>query len=337
MSRPLLIGSFAPSGAERVATRLGELGVDLVISLPGTQVLPIWDALDRVGRSKLIVPRSERSGALIAEGFGLASGRPAAVMNTLGPGVGNEAVAMASAKLSCAPVLFVTPWQPPSKRARINEVFQGLDHPAYLAGPAKEQLLCDDGSDIEAMLDRAHSAAIGDPAGPVRLDISYPLLFKRSRKRAVRLPSGQQMRPPGAAAGADLILALDSAQTGQSPTLASAGLSADLDRAAIPGIDSPGMGAPFALGLRLGRPRTPVVLVLTAESLLAQLDTIVVANAAGVAVTIAAGDGSPAAIVAREVVETTGAAWWPVDFSIGPEALRASMLERTRGLSLLVV
>lgn len=337
MSRPLLLGSVAPNGAQRIATRLGELGVDLVLSVPGTQVLGVWDALDRTDGPRLIVPRSERSGALIAEGFGLASGRPAVVLNTLGPGVANEAASVASARLSGSPVLYVAPWQPPGKRARIREVFQGLDQPAYMASLAKDQFLCDDGRDLESMLDRAHAAAIAEPSGPVRLDISYPLLFKRSRRRGLRLPSGEQMRPPAAAAGADLMLAVDGPSTAGTEALVRAGLEADLVRAVRPGLDAAGLGAPFALGLRLGRPRTPVVLMISAEALLSQLDTIVVANSIGIAVTIAADVESAAAAIARQAVDVTGAAWWPIDADLSPEAVRASMLERTRGLSLLVV
>ena len=337
MRRPLLIGSVAPSGAERVAMRLKELGVDFVFSIPGSQVLPIWDALDRVNGPRLIVPRTERAAALMAEGYGLASGRPAVVMNTLGPGVANEAVAVASAKLSSAPVVYLTPCQPPAKRTRIDEVFQGLDHGAFLSGAAKQQLLCDSTDQLEPMIDEAFASAIADSAGPVRLDVSFPILFRRARRRGGRQAASHQTRPPKAAPGADLVLALDDSSLTGSATLATAGLFGDLERSVMPGADGPGMGAPFALGLRLGRPRTPVVLALTAESLLAQLDTVIVATAEGVPVTIAAAADSPEAALAKPAALATGAAWWPIDSGDSPEAVRANFHQRTRGLTILVV
>lgn len=337
MTPPLLIGSVAPSGAERVAARLRALGVDLALSVPGSQVLPLWEALDRVGGIRLIVPRSERAAGLIAEGYGLASGRAAVVMNTLGPGVANEAVAVASARLSGSPVLYLTPSQPAGKRLRLDEVFQGLDHAGFMAGPAKEQFLCDSADGLESAIDGAHSAALTDPQGPVRLDVSFPILFRRSLRRGATVLSAPQTNPPLIAPGADLLLALDSRSHAGIGPVSAAGIDRDLAGAAIPGIDSPGLGVPFALGLRLGRPRTPVVLVLSAESLLAQLDGVIVATAAGIPVTIAAAGSSPQAEKAKSAAVATGAAWWPIEGADDVESVRAALLERTRGLTLLVV
>ena len=109
MTRRTVIGRLAPTGAQRTVARLEAHGVRLVISIPGSQVLPLWDALDRAEGIELLVPRSERSAGFIAEGYGLAKGMPAVVANTLGPGVANEAVALASAKLSESPVLYLAP------------------------------------------------------------------------------------------------------------------------------------------------------------------------------------------------------------------------------------
>ena len=37
------------SGGQRVALRLAQLGIKHLVSLPGSQVLPTWDALGAVG------------------------------------------------------------------------------------------------------------------------------------------------------------------------------------------------------------------------------------------------------------------------------------------------
>jgi len=335
MSRKTLIGRVAPSGAQRVIARLRDHGVSLVISIPGSQVLPLWESIDRTEGIRLLVPRSERSGAFIAEGYGLAKGVPAVVANTLGPGVANEAVAVASARLSEAPVLYIAPNQPPNKRPRIQEVFQGLDHASYLQGAALEQIACDDSQGIEGAIDAALTASLGEPSGPVRLDISFPVLFSHTPWRTTAPLRKLPANPPIAGKGAELLLALESSAVTGGGALAAAGL---IDDAAIhPGIDAPGFGLSFALGLRLGRTRSPVVLVTDEESVLAQLDVIVVAQHAGVKVSLACVDPNPAAVERmRHLADQTGAAWFPVDLKTSPNEVRESILERQKSLTLIV-
>ena len=332
--RPSLFGRVAPNGSERAVARLRGHGISLFISLPGSQVLPMWEAVDRSEGMRLIVPRTERSGAFIGEGYGLAKGLPAVVANTLGPGVANEAAPVASALLSEAPVIYLAPSQPPNKRRRIDEVFQGLDHSSYLEGAALEQVACDDSQDIEASIDTALAAALGDPSGPVRLDISFPLLFSRSPKRTTAPMRKLPPRPPLVGKGAEVLLALESSGTQTASVLAAAGLADDA--AITPGLDEPGFGVSFALGLRLGRTRAPVALATDVESLLAQLEGLVVAQHAGVRVTLATTAGSAAAGQVREVAEQVGAAWMPIESGASPEEIRSSVLERQRSLTILV-
>ena len=332
--RQSLFGRVAPNGAERAVARLRDHGISLFISLPGSQVLPLWEAVDRTEGMRLLVPRTERSGAFIGEGYGLAKGLPAVVANTLGPGVANEAAPVASALLSEAPVIYLAPAQPPNKRRRMDEVFQGLDHAAYLEGAALEQVACDDSQDIEASIDAALTAALGDPSGPARLDISFPLLFSRSPKRTTAPLRKQPPRPPLVGKGAEVLLAVESSSTNTGAVLAAAGLAEDL--AVTPGLDDPGFGLSFALGLRLGRTRASVVLATDLESLLGQLEAIVVAQSAGIKVTLAAVTSSGSAESAHAVAEQVGAAWMPIEPGSAPDDVRSSILERQRSLTILI-
>jgi hypothetical protein len=241
---------------------------------------------------------------------------------------------MASALLAEAPVIFLAPSQPPNKRRRLDEVFQGLDHPSYFEGAALEQVACDDAQDIEASIDTALSAALGDPSGPVRLDMSFPLLFSRSPKRTTAPLRKVPPRPPLVGKGAEVLLALDSAETETARVLQAAGLSED--PAITPGLDVPGFGVSFALGLRLGRTRAPVVLATDVESLLGQLEALVVAQHAGVRVTIGTTSDAPSAATVREVAEQLGTAWMPIDSGASEAEVRSSILERQRSLTILV-
>ena len=154
------------TGGAVVATALEELGVRHVFSLPGSQVLPRWDAIDRHTQIEIVVPRTERSGAFMAEGYAQASGGPSLVMSTLGPGVANELVGLRSAQLSQAAVVSLGPYHPQAKRPRLRDVFQGLDHPSFVTGACKWNLVVDrpgDRIDLKSFGETAPRTINGTP------------------------------------------------------------------------------------------------------------------------------------------------------------------------------
>lgn len=168
-----------PRGGTFLARSLEHLGVRHVISLPGSQMLAVWDAIAARPGLRLIVPRSEAVGATMAIGYGQSCGRPCVVMNTLGPGVGNELSALHDASLAESPVVFVCPMHPRAKREHIDTVFQGFDQTAFLTPYAKETLCVDDAAALGAAVERAVARSMTRPMGPVRVDVSFPLFFER--------------------------------------------------------------------------------------------------------------------------------------------------------------
>lgn len=274
-----------PHGGDLVLQTLEDLGIDLILSIPGSQVLPMWDNLGRHRSLRLVVPRSERAGALMAEGYGRSVGYPAVLMNTLGPGVANELVGLGSALLSHAPVLAVGPFQPPWKRKRIQEVFQGLDSPAYLDGAVKCTRVVEELEEIPRALTFAYRECLKSPAGPVRVDISYPLLFARAGVRNHRAP---QPLPPSRRE-APLIYVQETKNWND------AGLYRHLSESCKeriapdavaaplwPGINEPGFALPFALGAKLAFPRALVVVATSEAHLVGNLDTLAVAAGEGI-------------------------------------------------------
>ncbi len=261
--------SRVPTGGEIVASFLQEAGISTVFSLPGSQLLPIWDALDE-RRIRLVVPRSELSGAFLAEGFARASGSPAVIMNTLGPGVANELCGFASARMSEAPVVSISPFQPANKRERIAEVFQGLDHPRFFLPFSKWTRVVERAVDLGPALRSAVESALTPPRGPVRVEIAFPILFHRER-----------VERTGVTARAQPVSARGTIHVRESPdSAASAVLS--------PGIGEPGHAIPFALGAKLACADSPVVVATETHFLLQHLDALVLARAQGVAVKLVA-------------------------------------------------
>lgn len=183
-----------PRGGTFLAQSLERLGVRHVISLPGSQMLAAWDAIATCAGLQLVVPRSEAVGAMMANAYGLACGRPCVVMNTLGPGVANELPALHDAWRGESPVVFISPMHPRAKRAHLETVFQGFDQSAFLAPYAKETIGVDAAADLGAALQRAVALSTTPPMGPVRIDVSFPLLFERHDFGAV--PVVRREPPP---------------------------------------------------------------------------------------------------------------------------------------------
>jgi acetolactate synthase I/II/III large subunit len=287
--------AYWPTGGEAVAAWLQASGIRHVISIPGSQVLPIWDGLP-AGGPALIVPRSERTAAFLAEGYGLAAGVPAALMNTLGPGVANELIGVASAQRSGAPVLALAPWQPPRKRSRLAEVFQGLDHPRYFQGSCKWIGVVDTRAELLSRLDHALAECLEAPAGPVRVEMSFPLLFQR----------GRALAPPArvSPAGAQPARVIVAETPGALPT------GADLaTRAFAPGIGVAGFALPVALGAVLAVPTAQVEVRSTPTLAAAQLDTLELSRELAIEVCITGAVGPVIGGVARAL-----------GIAIGPDA-----------------
>ena len=262
------------TGGEMLARTLESLGVRLVLSIPGSQVLPVLDATPvRSGSMTLVVPRSERSAAFMAEGFGKSSGMPAVVLSTLGPGTANELPGIHSAAGSRAPVLSVTPFQPPQKRGRMAEVFQGLDQPSFFREPCKRCFLVESRSDMHPTLAAAFEACTSHPQGPVHVDVSFPILFS----------FGWFVNPPGRlretrAAGPKRIVV-----SAESTSARAASQHAGVIR---PG--EAGGIVPFSLGVLLAAPESTVITETGIDALEQSLGTLATARTLGLVPRIAA-------------------------------------------------
>jgi hypothetical protein len=256
-------------GSFLVAT-LRRLRVRHVFSIPGAQVLSIWDRIRDVEDLELIVPRSEWDAALMGEGYGKAVGRPAVVMNTLGPGVANESVGMDSARAGESPVLFVSPCHPPEKRQRLEAVLQGIDHRQFFDPIALATYTVDEPDELDAVLRLAFERTTGSPAGPVRVDVSFPMLFERHRFRWSR-----PTPPVATPAPSKLTVVFEKDPQGCIPTWLRP--LEGIARIIWPGLCGPGFEIPYALGASYARRDAPTVVLTTPERLLDNVDCISVA------------------------------------------------------------
>jgi len=244
-------------GAEVLVKRLAEHSIEYIISIAGAQVLPIYDVIYR-GRVKveLLVPRTEREGVLIAEGYGKNRGWPVCVMSTLGPGVVNEMPGLLSARLSNSPVLSITPSQPLNKYERPPEVFQALDQPSFFHPVAKWSYEVRDSKDLLHSVDRAVCECVGTSPGPVHLDIVFPILFKKSFFKKSPIIKTKLKTPDDG-----LKIVCEKREFFPEAVAHPKFLM-------FPGVQGRGFGLPFAIGVKLAEPEASVVLITTSSFLL---------------------------------------------------------------------
>ncbi len=97
------------SPAEAICNVLEEAGVELVLGIPGGDVMRIYDALhDRTSSIRTILVRQESLASVMAEAYGRTSGRPAAVLAQGDWVLSYAAMGALEAFTGSSPVLFLT-------------------------------------------------------------------------------------------------------------------------------------------------------------------------------------------------------------------------------------
>ena len=96
------------TGGEAIVRAAEANGVDTVFGLPGAQIYPLFDALQRSQNIRTITSRHEQGAAYMAMGYAKATGRPGAFSVVPGPGVLNTTAALCTAMGCNTPVICLT-------------------------------------------------------------------------------------------------------------------------------------------------------------------------------------------------------------------------------------
>ena len=157
---------------------LARCGLEHVIVSPGSRSTPLVLAAATDTRLRVTVQIDERSAGFLALGAGKATGTPAAVVTTSGTAVANLFPAIVEAVQSETPLVVLTADRPPRLRGadanqtleqrgifgRYTRLFEELSPGA----PSEERL-----RHLRSVACRGIAAALGDPAGPVHLNIPF--------------------------------------------------------------------------------------------------------------------------------------------------------------------
>jgi 2-succinyl-5-enolpyruvyl-6-hydroxy-3-cyclohexene-1-carboxylate synthase len=177
-------------------------GVRHAVVCPGSRSTPLALALSERPEIALQVHHDERSGAFLALGLGLATGRPALVLTTSGTAAAELHAAVVEADLAGVPLLACTADRPPELRdvgapQAIDQVHLFGRAVRWFGDPGVPDPVS--ASRWRAFAGRAYAATVGARPGPVHLNLPFrePLVGT-----AGTLPPGRGDRPWVAAGSA---------------------------------------------------------------------------------------------------------------------------------------
>jgi acetolactate synthase I/II/III large subunit len=96
------------SGADLIAQALAQMGVKHVFAIVSIHNMPLLDAINRLGETRIIDVRHEQAGTHAADGYARASGRMGVMIASTGPGTSNCVTGLYEAQYASSRVLLIT-------------------------------------------------------------------------------------------------------------------------------------------------------------------------------------------------------------------------------------
>ncbi len=158
------------NGAEALIQSLEKIGIEIMFGLPGGSAIPLFDALYKVRRKmKFVLVRHEQGAAHEADGYARATGKPAAVLVTSGPGATNTVTGIMTAYMDSVPMIVVTGQ---SVRGMLGkDAFQEADVFNLTMPIVKHSYLVRSANDIPRIVKEAYHIATTGRPGPVLIDV----------------------------------------------------------------------------------------------------------------------------------------------------------------------
>ena len=158
------------NGAEALIQSLEKIGIEIMFGLPGGSAIPLFDALYKVRKKmKFVLVRHEQGAAHEADGYARATGKPAAVLVTSGPGATNTVTGIMTAYMDSVPMIVVTGQ---SVRGMLGkDAFQEADVFNLTMPIVKHSYLVKSANDIPRIVKEAYHIATTGRPGPVLIDV----------------------------------------------------------------------------------------------------------------------------------------------------------------------
>ena len=152
------------AAGQAMFSTLKSLGVTHVFGMPGTQTVPLFEALRQSGLNT-VVPTHELAASFMAGAFYRVAGRPAALLTIPGPGFAYALTGLAEARLDSAALIHIVPAAEEGPSARF--ALQAIPQTNLAASLAKAVLTVPSESDLATAIERAFAIATSGEPGPV--------------------------------------------------------------------------------------------------------------------------------------------------------------------------
>jgi acetolactate synthase I/II/III large subunit len=157
-------------GAQTLVKCLERAGVEYIFGIPGGVTIPIFDALVTTGtKIKFILTRHEQGACHMADGYARATGRPAVVCATSGPGATNTITGIMTAHMDSVPIVVVSGQVVTSMLGK--DAFQEADMFGITMPIVKHSYLVKDPNDVPRVVKEAFYVATTGRPGPVLIDM----------------------------------------------------------------------------------------------------------------------------------------------------------------------
>jgi len=156
--------------AQALVKSLDALGIEYIFGYSGGAAIPIFDALETVESNvKFVLVRHEQGATHMADGYARATGKPAVVLVTSGPGAGNTITGIMTAHMDSVPMIVISGQQVTWMLGK--DAFQEADIFGITMPIVKHSYLIKDPQLVCQTVNEAfHIATTGRP-GPVLIDI----------------------------------------------------------------------------------------------------------------------------------------------------------------------
>jgi acetolactate synthase I/II/III large subunit len=179
-----------------VVESLRALGSSTAFGLPGTHILPIWEAL-RESEIRTYGFRTELSAGFAAVGWAEVSGRPTALLLSTGPGALNSLTALMEAACAHVPVIAIASQIPSHLIGRGRGYLHELpDQRACFAPIVKWAATFTSAEAVSDSIAEAWRRAAAPPSGPVYVEIPTDLLSGAAGESEIRELHGEALLPP---------------------------------------------------------------------------------------------------------------------------------------------
>lgn len=175
-------------GADALVETLSRNGIDIIFSLSGNQIMPIYDACIDAG-IRIVHTRHEAACVFMADAWAQLTGKVGVALVTAGPGFGNALGALYSSRAAESPVLLLSGDSPVALRMR--GAFQELDQVSASQAFTKHSLRVENTATIRAVVEMALQTARTGRPGPVHLALPFDIVQGDANSEAQFNSAGQ--------------------------------------------------------------------------------------------------------------------------------------------------